>query len=631
MKAKLLLLLLFTISVYRFELTEEEAEMEAEEDEEENKTESEGDSNQSSNEDSEEDSGEPKFWIDNGCIKSRPSLCPDGKCYADYSYCKPLEGCTQPKESLMCPSGLCVSDFDHCTTKSYKCPIESLNLCGDGVCRIDCKEILTNGCPPENPFYCPSGKCVKFAAQCIDYRCSFERPYLCNDLKCVPNVYSCATNFLSYMIKEVTEELLINRANKDKISYKIFSVYKNEKNILFDFENNYLMYNNFTAGYQNLSQKGFEEFEVNLSFKPVPRSVVQHSKVQYKELNLDTEKLTSLIFKKQYGYLQYNEFIRSSIIEFNLEDFDYNHFFFNDFPTFNFNYNKMDKFPDFTLTSEELKNLNSNSGISYNINDPSNYYCLGIYNKAKNEWICTSRKVISINENIISFKVATPGIYAVIYCPIESEAVSNCGLVCQYKKIFFSIILITIPVVLLIISFIFDNYGEEIESAKKKMMEIAKQGTKLVDVKNLKKLEKLKDITPLTKDDKKPLVESEDESEEDSDYEIIEEEKRDEIDPADIIDENFDVKGKIQIFANPLIFDQKATNGDQRNKADLEQEKINLKYKKSALLENKIKLLKKLNALTSEKSVLKKDIDKLKVLQGINNAFNEEDYKNDDI
>ena len=80
-----------------------------------------------------------------------------------------------------------------------------------------------------------------------------------------------------------------------------------------------------------------------------------------------------------------------------------------------------------------------------------------------------------------------------------------------------------------------------------------------------------------------------------------------------------------------MIFDQKATNGDQRNKADLEQEKINLKYKKSALLENKIKLLKKLNALTSEKSVLKKDIDKLKVLQGINNAFNEEDYKNDDI
>lgn len=32
--------------------------------------------------------------IDNGCISSKPALCPDGICYPDYSHCSKLAGCT---------------------------------------------------------------------------------------------------------------------------------------------------------------------------------------------------------------------------------------------------------------------------------------------------------------------------------------------------------------------------------------------------------------------------------------------------------------------------------------------------------------------------------------------------------
>lgn len=73
--------------------------------------------------------------IDTGCIQSRPKICPDGRCYVDYSFCQIITGCTTSEKPLMCPSGFCVSNFSDCGTNSYKCAVPSYSLCPDGKCR----------------------------------------------------------------------------------------------------------------------------------------------------------------------------------------------------------------------------------------------------------------------------------------------------------------------------------------------------------------------------------------------------------------------------------------------------------------------------------------------------------------
>lgn len=575
----------------------------------------------------EEEEEEKENWIDTGCIKSRPALCPDGVCYADYSSCEPLDGCTNPKTSLMCPSGICVSNFEECANKSYQCAISSLNLCSDGFCRENCEGIQTNGCTPDSPFFCANGKCVKYAAQCIDYRCSIERPFICNDLKCVPNFMSCSTNHLSYMIDEKSDEITVNTSNRTKITYSINSkLNKNEKSIAFSFENNYLIYNEFTAGFASMNTRGIEEFELTLSFKPVPKSIIANSKIKYEETNLDTEKLSNLIFSKEYGYLDHTEFIRSSIVQIELEDFEYNHFFFGHMPTTSFRYNKIDKYPDFSLTQEEIDTLNNNFEGYYDINDPNNYYCLGIFNEDADEWSCISRNIVDINENVISFKVPFPGIYSIIFFPINTDNIDPpCGFVCEYKKIFYSLLLIIIPVTFLIISYILDNHGDLIEEMKKKISNLG-DNFAIMDLKNLKN--KFKKKNKKAKNQEEVELKEEDLVENEN-YEILLKEPDEDINPLDLIDENFDVKGNIQTFSNPLIFNQKkAENDEEQIKKNLESEKVHLKFKSSVLLESKIKLLKKLTALNSEKQSLKKDIEKLKSLQGIN-AIYEEDNNQD--
>ena len=73
-----------------------------------------------------------------------------------------------------------------------------------------------------------------------------------------------------------------------------------------------------------------------------------------------------------------NEFIISPIIEISLQDFSYNHFFFNKFPQAKFEINKIKDYPDFTLGEAEVKKRNEESDIEFDLNEPSNYYCLGI-------------------------------------------------------------------------------------------------------------------------------------------------------------------------------------------------------------------------------------------------------------
>ena len=71
------------------------------------------------------------------------------------------------------------------------------------------------------------------------------------------------------------------------------------------------------------------------------------------------------------------------------------------------------------MNLEETIELNTNKQINFNINDPRNYYCLGVFDEANQIWRCVSRKIESINGNSIKFKLPFPGIYAVIFNPIR--------------------------------------------------------------------------------------------------------------------------------------------------------------------------------------------------------------------
>ena len=116
---------------------------------------------------SEEDLYEDDYDI--GCNSNRPALCPDGNCYEDYSFCQPLIGCTSQEAPIMCPSGQCALNFASCGETSYSCEVPGYTRCVDGVCRMRCSEINTNGCPVETPFYCPSGKCAKNRLDCTGW------------------------------------------------------------------------------------------------------------------------------------------------------------------------------------------------------------------------------------------------------------------------------------------------------------------------------------------------------------------------------------------------------------------------------------------------------------------------------
>lgn len=186
----------------------------------------------------------------------------------------------------------------------------------------------------------------------------------------------------------------------------------------------------------------------------------KNSILDYPSANLDTEKLTNLIFSKPFKQLRPYEYVLSPVIKVELVDYDYNHFFFSQFLEVKFSFNKILNYPNFQLGDEEVEILNLQTDISYDINDPSNFYCLGILNEEDNNsvWKCISRNIININENSIKFKIPFPGIYAVIYSPLpKDQEILTCGFVCQYKKYFYLIFFLGIPTTLLLMKFVHDQ------------------------------------------------------------------------------------------------------------------------------------------------------------------------------
>ena len=120
------------------------------------------------------------------------------------------------------------------------------------------------------------------------------------------------------------------------------------------------------------------------------------------------------------------------------------------------------------LSKEEVEERNSQSNITYDLNDPENYYCLGIYDEDNNIWRCANRKILDINENLIEYAIPFPGIYAVIYMPKRGEINTNddCEFVCDYRKKFYILFLLIIPLSALLYYYISNEYGDYITEKK---------------------------------------------------------------------------------------------------------------------------------------------------------------------
>lgn len=128
-------------------------------------------------------------------------------------------------------------------------------------------------------------------------------------------------------------------------------------------------------------------------------------------------------------------------------------------------------FPNFFLTKEEERLQMKQLDLPYSPNDPSNYYCLGIYNEETQQWKCISRNLLEINDNIIEFTFPYPGIFAVIFSPkpFLKNDTNECDFFCQYRKTLIMIFVFLIPLLLLSFSYIWKVYSKQIKNQQAKL------------------------------------------------------------------------------------------------------------------------------------------------------------------
>lgn len=535
---------------------------------------------------SEEEEDDNESWIDSGCIKDKPALCPNGLCMVSYDECDIIMGCTANDLPLMCPNGNCVSNFEDCEDKSYDCVVPEHTRCSDGACRVKCSGIRTNGCSMDRPFFCPTGKCVKTQIQCTDFRCpTFKEPFMCDDLSCKKTPMSCPNNQTSMLIHEEKTQLLINYNDHIKSVYTVW--YNQDLNNLalrFYSSGNRLFYDKHTAGFYKLREKSIEEFTGSIHFEPVPFSDFENSKILYEKIDLQVEILTSIIFAKAFSSLKPYEFVRSPAFKFSVENYEYNHFPYASSPSIQIKYTKLDGYPVESKSKDDIRKISVEYEVEYDLTDPSQLYCLGYYDIKQKTWFCVARRMFKYSDHLIEYKLPIPGIYAVLYAPATEMAnIEPCSFICQNKKVILSLLLLILPIALLVSLYIKDH------------------------IKTLYRLTK-QNLVALTAKDDDPFYKKEENEEKPNESQHI------------LDDDNYEIKGDTYTFINPLIFGTGSQNIENSDK-ELEGQKVKLKFKNMQVLNEKLLILKKLSALNSEIADLKDDIMRLKKLQGINAIY----------
>lgn len=381
---------------------------------------------------------------------------------------------------------------------------------------------------------------------------------------------SCPYNYISYMIRQVSVPMVVSENDSMTETVKVTSEFDQNINLVsVKFNRASLFYSPFTAGYSFLSLQSQTELKASLRMEPVPFSFVSPSAFVYDEMDLESEKLTSLIFMKSVSDLEPHEFIRSPVFRFYLDGYEYNHFILGPF-NFIVNFNKIKNYPDPDMTEEEEQQIKEATDLRMNVTDPSNFYCLGSFNELTRTWDCISRNVVSISENKIEFTVMTTGVFAVLYCPkVETEVVQFCGFVCRNKKEIMTVLMVLVPILLIVGGFV---------------LAIAKSSYSALEEK----------IKLVSSDENEKVFGSKSDKEETG-------------------DEGAGVEGAKFAYNNPLVFKDDPRGSEVQA---LENNKMKLKYKNEKLLAEKLRQLRKNLSLRYEMEAIQDNIARMKKMQG---------------
>ncbi len=388
------------------------------------------------------------------------------------------------------------------------------------------------------------------------------------------------------MIKEIARPVFLDTEDSLQRSIETHSVVdENIKALSLRYQPSRLYYNAYAAGFHILAEEMIYETKSVLKVEPVPFSKVRNSRLKYDKINLEVEKFSSFAFLKSFSDLNSHEFIRSTVINFYLDTFEYNHFPLGAY-NIKLHFNKIWNLPNFQSSAKEIKRIQTEANLNISIDKPENYYCLGMFVESSKTWRCVSREIASISDNTIEFKSITTGTFAVLFFP-RSDAKNKemCGLFCEYTKEIATFFFVIIPIMCIVLGYAFMLIAEAIKFAKQQFKTVlAKSDDAFFGGEKAGKTDK---AAPSA-------------------------------DTLAIFDEDeIDIKENMETFNNPLIFDDKDRLGDL-GQEDLEREKVRLKYKSDTLLNEKLKLLKKISALASEIDLLKENIDKEKLLQDLN-------------
>ena len=133
--------------------------------------------------------------------------CSNGSCATSKEKCYNLSGCPQENGNKCPGSGLCVSNMEDCTTydeqfaSSNGCPRTTPFKCSNGKCvtlSTDC--VNENGCPSDKPIQCADGLCESSTRGCRShpFECNVEKGYVqCTngEANCAPGYDQCYNSF----------------------------------------------------------------------------------------------------------------------------------------------------------------------------------------------------------------------------------------------------------------------------------------------------------------------------------------------------------------------------------------------------------------------------------------------------
>ncbi len=182
------------------------------------------------------------------------------------------------------------------------------------------------------------------------YACDLYTPFLCADLSCVQNPYSCPVNNLSYTIQPVSNIISISENNAiDVVIDAKSEVDSNIKAVELRITPSRLFYSPYTAQYSIITKSSTLKQNIKIKLEPVPLSFAANSRIKEDAYNLEDNKISSTIFQKPISDMKPHQFIRSTIINLYIEDYQYNDYITRPF-SIKFAYNSIRNYPDYVAT-----------------------------------------------------------------------------------------------------------------------------------------------------------------------------------------------------------------------------------------------------------------------------------------